>query len=105
VDGDVTPPPFAIGSDVWPGLGKLVEELGELQQVAGTLLAFPDGEHPDDDGTRLEFRLADEMGDVLAAVEFVAEHSPGVSRSHVRWRAEQKLRRFEHWHAGGTEVL
>ena len=30
---------FAIGGEVWPGLGKLVEEMGELGTVLGKLIA------------------------------------------------------------------
>lgn len=31
--------PYSIGQGHWPGLGKLVEELGELQQVLGKIVA------------------------------------------------------------------
>lgn len=30
---------FSLGSKVWPGTSKLLEEMGELQQVLGKLIA------------------------------------------------------------------
>lgn len=30
---------FAIGAQEWPGISKLIEEAGEVQQVCGKLLA------------------------------------------------------------------
>jgi len=30
---------FSIGSAVWPGVSKVIEEMGELQQVLGKLIA------------------------------------------------------------------
>lgn len=68
------------------GLSKLVEEIGELGQVAGKMLQYPalmhdvqvmanvSGEggfakHPD--GTNLRLRLQEELADVMAAARFV----------------------------------
>lgn len=31
--------PYGIGSDRWPGLAKLMEEMGELQEVLGKIMA------------------------------------------------------------------
>lgn len=54
------------------GLAKLSEELGELQQVVGKKLAYPDVQsHPD--GSVLDNRLEDEIADVMAALFFVIE--------------------------------
>lgn len=52
------------------GVAKLIEELGELQQVLGKRLAMWDkDEHWD--GTNLKRRMEEEFGDVLAAMSFV----------------------------------
>lgn len=53
------------------GLAKLIEELGELQQVCGKKLAAGKrDDHPDGRGS-LKIRLQDEIADVIAACEFV----------------------------------
>jgi hypothetical protein len=69
-------PDGAIGSGVWPGLSKLVEECGEVLQVAGKVLAFPDGDHPD--GESVSARLSKETADLAAAIEFLLEANPGL---------------------------
>lgn len=93
--------PFAIGADPdrWPGLAKLAEECGELQQVIGKLMAFPDGgEHPDGAG-RLDHRLADELADVLAAVLYVRAHTvPLVPlQAEIERRQRTKFELFQRW--------
>lgn len=87
-------PDFAIGSEVWPGLAKLSEEMGELQQVIGKLMAYPSGEHPDDAGP-LRSRLRDEMGDLYAALDYVRAHNVV---GDVEARRNAKFLRFERWH-------
>lgn len=89
-------PPFAIGAKDWPGLAKLAEECGELIQVIGKLMAYPDGDHPDG-GPNLIGRLTDEIGDVLAACDYVTLQS--LDSLAVRDRGQSKLRRFCQWHA------
>jgi hypothetical protein len=44
--------PYSIGSTVWPGLSKLVEEMGEVGQVVGKLIATG-GDPAHRDGTDL----------------------------------------------------
>lgn len=90
-------PPYAIGSPVWPGLAKLVEELGELSQVAGKIMAYPDGEHPDGNGP-LEPRLEDELADVIAAASFVLRaNEPRLNRARTVQRIAAKVERFDAW--------
>lgn len=90
-------PDFAIGSTVWPGLAKLTEECGELLQVAGKLMAFPDGAHPDGAGDLVE-RLLSELADVGAVVEYVVKAN---HLDHDRFfaRMRKKVARFVEWHA------
>jgi len=87
-------PPLAIGSDVWPGAAKLMEELGELQQVFGKLIAYPDVLHPD--GSDLAARLAEEIADVMAATSFFLDHNDLPEGIESRTRA--KVGRFNGWH-------
>lgn len=97
-DGIVSVPDMAIGSDVWPGLAKLAEECGELQQVIGKLMAYPEGgEHPDGAGN-LADRLQLEMGDVWAAIHFVTDWNPRIDSAVVRERHWEKVERFAEWH-------
>lgn len=89
-------PPYAIGARVWPGLGKLLEEAGELGQVIGKLLAYPSGEHPDGKGN-LRGRLEDEIADVIAALDYVALVNE-LDTMGITDRRNAKLRRFMNWH-------
>ena len=87
---------FAIGSTVWPGLSKLIEECGEVQQVAGKLLAMG-GATEHWDGTDLRERLTDEIADLRAALRFVA----GLNRrdeDKIAHRGGRKMEILEGWH-------
>lgn len=81
------------------GLAKLIEECGELTQVAAKMLAYyaPGTPHPDGAG-ELQTRLEDEMGDVLAALWFVQE-ALELSEHDIHVRAQQKRKLFAYWHA------
>jgi hypothetical protein len=76
------------------GLVKLLEELGELSQVAAKLLAYPDAPHPD--GTDLEARLIEELGDVLAAISFVADKL-ALNESAIVTRCLEKTLLYVKW--------
>ena len=79
------------------GLAKLSEELGELQQVVGKMLAYGTGPHPD--GTEsLLAKFEEEAADVCAAVTFVSQ-THGADPDRIRVRAALKLDRFQKWHA------
>lgn len=74
--------PFAIGSKVWPGLSKLIEELGEVQQVVGKIIATGGAHRHWADGNLAE-RLEEEMGDLFAAIDFVISYN-GLHRDVVQ---------------------
>jgi NTP pyrophosphatase (non-canonical NTP hydrolase) len=87
---------FAIGSRTWPGVSKLVEELGEVAQVAGKLIAT--GGRPSHwDGTDLRSRLEDELSDLSAAIAFVIDQN-ALDSARIARRRDEKLRRFRGWH-------
>ena len=88
---------FSIGSKVWPGTSKLIEEMGELQQVLGKLIATAgDTKHWDGD---LKARLIEELGDVHAALTFFQTSNIGVDDHHaVIDRAAKKFKLFKEWH-------
>lgn len=87
---------FSIGSRVWPGVSKLLEEMGEVGQVLGKLVGAG-GEIHHWDGTNLKERLEDELGDALAAIIFVVRHC-GLNVERITHRREIKLATFEDWH-------
>jgi NTP pyrophosphatase (non-canonical NTP hydrolase) len=97
----VTLPALSIGQPIWPGLAKLLEETGELQQVIGKLAAYPDGAHPD--GTNLTERLHDELADVMAACDFVVMVNP-LDRERIETRRARKRARFLGWHGQPTSA-
>lgn len=82
------------------GLAKLIEECGELLQVAGKKLAyFHTDEHPDGDGS-LKARLGEEIADVMGACDFVRAHMLDIETNRmIDTRREQKFLRFQYWHA------
>jgi len=84
---------FAIGSKVYPGLGKLVEEAGEVLQVIGKLMGTY-GAEQHWDGTNLRTRLEEELADLMAANLFVTE----VNKLSVSDRLIKKLDLFRKWH-------
>ena len=80
------------------GLAKLLEEMGELAQVAAKKLAYYDtDEHPDGAGL-LSMRLQDEAADVMAAIMFVAVHFK-FDDEEFHARIDRKVRQFNAWHA------
>jgi hypothetical protein len=94
---------FAIGSRFWPGISKLIEECSEVVAVCGKLLGISDENVLQLpvikywDGTDLIERLTNELGDLVAAIEFILLHCP-IDRNHVADRAQKKLLLFEQWH-------
>jgi NTP pyrophosphatase (non-canonical NTP hydrolase) len=91
--------PYSIGSAHWPGLSKLIEEAGEVQQVCGKILGTG-GAVAHWDGSDLRLRLEEEIGDLMAACQFVGAMN-GLSASAIEKRVEMKLATFHRWHAGG----
>lgn len=93
--------PFGIGSDVWAGLSKLIEEAGEVQQVCGKIIGTG-GEVMHWDGSNLRDRLREELADLMAACEFVAAVNDLHDSVFLR-RVEEKLAVFRGWHAGAKK--
>lgn len=80
------------------GLTKLVEECGELIQIASKKIAYIDtDEHPDGEGS-MKTRLEEEAADVMASITFVAE-TFGLDYNKLEQRAMEKYKRFKKWHA------
>ena len=88
---------FSIGSAVWPGTSKLIEEQGELIQVLGKLMATGgDTKHWSGD---LRQMLIEELGDLCAAIVFFkTENLTLVETQQIAERVEKKLALFRQWH-------
>jgi NTP pyrophosphatase (non-canonical NTP hydrolase) len=95
-EGARTAQGFAIGSETWPGISKLVEELGEVAQVAGKLIATG-GAAEHWDGTNLRVRLEDELADLEASIAFVIRRNQ-LDSGRMAERRDAKLRLFNDWH-------
>lgn len=79
------------------GLTKLIEECGELSQIASKKQAFMNTDtHPDGKGS-MKKRLEEEMADVIAACVLVAENF-GLNQDFLEQRALKKLALFRSWH-------
>lgn len=104
--------PYAIGSDKYPGLSKLIEEAGETSDVladflllkllgrlgmrAGKILGFGSmGRHWD--GNFLRKNLEEEIADIEAAIEFVKTKNK-LNKKKITKRRKEKLKRFNFWH-------
>lgn len=89
--------PFSIGSSLWPGVSKLIEEMGELGQALGKLMAtFGAAEHWD--GTNLDRRIEEEMADVLAAIAFVRDlNGHRLDADRIACLTEHKHTLFHQW--------
>jgi NTP pyrophosphatase (non-canonical NTP hydrolase) len=78
------------------GLTKLIEECGELIQIAAKRIAYHNSyEHPDGQGPMFE-RLENEISDVQAACRFVTQRMQ-LDEVRIAERTEAKLLRFQHW--------
>jgi NTP pyrophosphatase (non-canonical NTP hydrolase) len=92
---------FAIGDKEWPGVSKLVEEIGEIGQVLGKLMGSRgDTKHWSGD---LRDMMQTEIGDVLAAIAFVVDHNPVLNRDAITEQFDRKVALFKQWHADDPE--
>lgn len=82
------------------GLSKLTEEIGELGQVIGKVLAFGLYAHPDGTAS-MKRRLEEELADVEAALHFVRE-ALDLDQAFTCQRASEKLELFRKWHKGAN---
>lgn len=90
---------FAIGDKEWPGISKLIEEAGEVQQVCGKLMGTQ-GKENHWDGTNLKVRIEQEIADLVAACNFVITHCQLDSVS-ISQRIVAKIGTFDNWHDAG----
>lgn len=91
----MTAGPYSIGSNKWSGASKLIEEMGEVQQVLGKLIGS-NGDINHFDGTNLKDRLELELGDLSAALLFFIEENK-LNDHLIEKRCTDKLALFSKW--------
>lgn len=87
---------YSIGSQKWPGLSKLIEEMGEVQQLLGKLIAT-NGEPAHWDGSNLIVRLQEELADLAAAMIFFLSRNK-LDTPLYSARVLKKVEQFKQWH-------
>ena len=91
--------PFTIGSETYPGLAKVLEESGEAGQAIGRLIqGFGLGMPTHWDGSNHEVRVAEELADLSAAIQFFIYANPRHAELFFA-RETEKLVKFNEWHA------
>lgn len=91
------PTKFYIGADQWPGLSKVMEEAAEVVQVASKIIGTDGVVSPWGDAD-LRVKLTEELGDLLAAITFLAERE----KLNIIDRAGLKLAQYNNWHTYQT---
>jgi len=91
-----------MGKEKWIGIGKLTEECGELLQIAGKALPFPENAHPDGKGPVRE-RFIEECADVYAALDYFCATNC-LSGPTMDLRRAEKLEKFYKWGLTGIQV-
>lgn len=93
------PIPYAMGSEQFPGMAKVVEEMGELQQVVGQILMTGSLDHWHGDRTE---SLIEEIGDVIASLSyFVEKNMADGAKARLNDRIALKLATYNVWDAEG----
>lgn len=85
------------------GLVKLVEECGELCQIAAKKMTCMDTDDHWDGAGSLKERLEKEMGDVRGAIQFVSDML-NLDHVYINNRAVEKTLLFHYWNNGGKET-
>jgi hypothetical protein len=92
--------PYSIGSDIWPGLSKVVEESGELGTILGKIMATGGSTHYWG-GRDLRVELVDEIADLRAALDFFVSVNLSDDQAAIKRLADRervKARLFTRWH-------
>lgn len=80
------------------GMTKLVEECGELIQIIAKKTAYPTGKYPTSKFDDIDAMIVEEMGDVLAALGFVADKLK-LDEDAIYARAALKYITYKEWDA------
>lgn len=86
---------FGIGANIYAGVHKIMEESAELGVVLAKLITVQGGEYWD--GRDLPEEIIEELGDLMAAIDYFKKHNPEIGDLADLRRAE-KLALFNKWH-------
>ena len=89
--------PYKLGSTVWPGLAKVIEEMNELGTVIGKIQGVG-GEETDWVGNKLRAHLMEEVADVMATLHFLVVKN-NLDAGAIETRKQGKLVKYERWRA------
>lgn len=89
--------PYCIGSSTWNGLSKLVEESGEVQQVLGKIVGV-EGETTHFSGDNLKMQIEEELGNLLAAINFFIDENR-LNFTRIQRQRDHKYNQFQEWNA------
>ncbi len=78
------------------GLAKLVEECGELSQIAAKKMACMDSDEHWDGAGSIARRMEDELADVAAIGTFIVQKF-SLSGERIKVRSALKLALFQQW--------
>lgn len=96
--------PYQLKCADWPGLGKVIEESGELGQVFGKIISCG-GQTVNPWGfASLSDKMVEESADLLAALTFMINNGPHIDKEAVYIRADRKYKLFGEWAAGRTDA-
>ena len=102
VIGKSVGPSYTFGAERWPGLGKVVEEMGEALAELGKLLGTG-GVETHSTGADLRQAIKEEASDVLAAWTWFFEHNFSHAEMVEIWlRVNQKLGLYDTWRKENT---
>lgn len=92
-----------MATEVWKGVYKLQEEMGELQQALGKLCVYTSGKHPD--GKDWRKQLIEELADVEAAITYFRNiNLNDEERRIILARCCQKVAKFQEWGLSGVKT-
>lgn len=86
---------YSIGSRVWGGLSKLVEELAEVLVECGKLLGSRG--RTDHWSGDLKVRMEDECADAYAALDHFINSNPLLDADRIMARRLEKGLKFDRW--------
>ncbi len=101
---DKTDGPYMLGAELWPGLSKLLEECGEVQQVVGKIIGIGGDDVLHWDGTNLRERLQEELSDLKCAIDFVMWHND-LDQNFMGDRYGKKWNLYCEWHQKHKERM
>lgn len=96
---------YAIGADELPGISKLIEEMGEVQQVIGRIIQCRYlGQDRHWDGSSVRNRLLEELADLKAATYLFLTEARMTDKEIEQFdlRYEAKASIFKKWHKEQT---